>query len=171
MPKPCCPSECDLESCESQICCQTKGCCNTGCRPACLTSQILRSCVVAIGSIYLITSLFPVSYYLAHAFLPKISGQSPQKDLQDLQMSKKSIAFIMVLVINLIFNFTFLVGAVNTLRRQRWLIQWMIVSIISIIFNGLVLEWCVYTGILGYADQFAVNEKTKGESGAGGDQK
>ena len=77
------------------------------------------------------------------------------------------MAFIMVLVINLIFNFTFLVGAVNTLRRQRWLLQWLIVSVISIIFNGLVLEWCVYTGILGYADYIAVKEKPKGESVAG----
>ena len=77
--------ECDVETFEAKICCHAKDNQNTGCRLPCMSNAILRNVVVTIGSMYLIVSLLPVSYYIAihdGAWGPYANGP-PTQDIAD----------------------------------------------------------------------------------------
>lgn len=155
-------SSCDLESFESKICCQTESC--IGCRLTCMTKDILRKSVVGIGSVYLIISLLPVSYYIMHALIPKIILQNPQQDLQDLQLTTLSIGVIIALFINLLLNLAFLMGVEMKLVRKACLIVWLIISTCCITIHGSGLIWCTYAGLGSVASTILNKRKTESET-------
>ena len=157
--------ECDVERLESKICWHAKGNQNTSCRLPCMSSAILRNVVVTIGSMYLIASLLPVSYYILHTIIPKVLLTDPAKDLRDIQqLSTLSVGMISALLVNLFFNVGFLIGVEIKLKRQIFLVMWMITSIFCIVFHGIACIYLTYVGMGSSASNILEKRKIEKET-------
>ena len=157
--------ECGVETFESKICWRAKGNQNTSCRLPCMSSAILRNVVVTIGSMYLIASLLPVSYYILHTIIPKVLLTDPAKDLRDIQqLSTLSVGMIIALLVNLFFNVGFLIGVEIKLKRQIFLVMWMITSIFCIVFHGIACIYLTYVGMGSSASNILEKRKIEKET-------
>ena len=157
--------ECDVETFEAKICCHAKDNQNTGCRLPCMSNAILRNVVVTIGSMYLIVSLLPVSYYILHTIIPKVLLTDPSKDLRDIQqLSTLSVGMISALLVNLFFNVGFLIGVEIKLKRQIFLVLWMITSILCIVFHGIACIYLTYVGMGSSASNILEKRKIEKET-------
>ena len=159
----CCSTFRDLESCESKICCQTKGFCdNFSCCPLpCMTKNVLRKIVIFIGLLYLIISLLPVSYYITHNIIPKVLLQDPS-DLKDLQqLSTLSVGILVALLINFILNLVFLMGVEVKLARLSFLLLWLGIAILCKILCSVGLIWLTFTGLGKVASTMLERQKSQ----------
>ena len=130
-----------------------------------MSSAILRNVVVTIGSMYLIASLLPVSYYILHTIIPKVLLTDPAKDLRDIQqLSTLSVGMISALLVNLFFNVGFLIGVEIKLKRQIFLVMWMITSIFCIVFHGIACIYLTYVGMGSSASNILEKRKIEKET-------
>ena len=130
-----------------------------------MSSAILRNVVVTIGSMYLIASLLPVSYYILHTIIPKVLLTDPAKDLRDIQqLSTLSVGMISALLVNLFFNVGFLIGVEIKLKRQIFLVMWMITSIFCIVFHGVACIYLTYVGLGSCASNILEKRKIEKET-------